>query len=258
MQPERPHPAGSIEISVVVPVLNEADSLAQLVEELHQALSGWEYEVVFVDDGSTDATVERMQHLHAADPRVKLVRLRQHYGKTAALMAGFYHSRGEVVITMDGDLQDVPAEVPKLVAALEENRWDLACAWRAQRQDSFAKRMQSKLFNWAVQRFAGVSLRDINCGFKAYRREVVQDLDLTRNQHRFIPLLVAWKGYRVGEVPVYHRPRLYGRSRYGAGRMVIGLLSFARLILTPRAIMLKSRQLSAHQRVEDTIGEVLG
>ncbi|MCL4498910.1 MAG: glycosyltransferase family 2 protein [Chloroflexi bacterium] len=243
-------------LSIVIPVLNEAENVGPLVAELRSALAGTDYEVMFVDDGSTDGTFDRLRELHAADGRVRAARLNRHYGKTAALMAGFRLSRGGVVVTMDGDLQDVPAEVPRMVAALDDG-YDLICAWRAQRQDSPSKRLQSVLFNWALRRFAGADLHDINCGLKAYRRSVVDHLCLTRDQHRYIPLLVAWQGYRVGEIAVTHRSRLHGRSKYGPGRVAIGLLSFARLILTPRVIVVKSPRLTLENCVKDIVGELL-
>jgi glycosyltransferase involved in cell wall biosynthesis len=171
-------------------------------------------------------------------------------------MAGFRLSRGQYVVTMDGDLQDVPGEIPKLLAALDSGL-DLACGWREKRADTVGKRLQSVLFNWAVRTFAGVDVHDINCGFKAYRHTVVDALYLTRNQHRVIPVLVARMGFRVGEAPVRHRPRAYGRSKYGPGRMLIGMLDFARLILTPRQFVVKSRSRLPEGEVADTVGELL-
>lgn len=246
----------NLPLSIVVPVLNEAENVGPLVAELREALGNRAYEIVFVDDGSTDGTFTRLRELHAADARVRVARLRRHYGKTTALMAGFRLSRGNAIVTMDGDLQDVPAEIPRLVAGLE-NGYDLVCGWREQRQDSLSKRLQSVVFNWAVRRFAGAELHDINCGFKAYRRSVVDDLHLARDEHRFIPILVAWQGHRVGEVAIAHRPRVHGRSKYGPGRILVGILSFARLVLTPRRIVVKSPRLARNSCVEDTVGELL-
>jgi glycosyltransferase involved in cell wall biosynthesis len=245
-----------IELSVVIPVWNEVDNVVPLAAELQEALAGRDYEIIFVDDYSTDGTFDRLRELHAGDRRIKAARLRSHMEKTAALMAGFRLSRGQAVVTMDGDLQDVPGEIPKLLAALEGGM-DLACGWRERRADSAGKRLQSVLFNWAVRTFGGVDVHDINCGFKAYRHSVVDALYLTRNQHRVIPALVARMGFRVGEVAVLHRPRGYGRSKYGPGRMLVGVLDFARLVLTPRQFVVKSRRLLPKGEVANTVGELL-
>jgi glycosyltransferase involved in cell wall biosynthesis len=211
-------------ISIVVPVFNEARSLGNLVAELHQTLAdlGQAWEVIFVDDGSTDDTFAELQRLHARYAAVRVVRLRRNFGKSAALAAGFGEAQGNVIVTMDGDLQDDPAEIPRLLAKLEEG-FDLVSGWKSARQDPLSRRAASRIFNGVVAGVSGVRLRDMNCGLKAYRAEVVREMSLYGELHRFIPVLAHHRGYRIAEVSVHHRPRLHGRSRYGLERYVRGL-----------------------------------
>jgi glycosyltransferase involved in cell wall biosynthesis len=184
------------------------------------------YEIIFVDDGSTDESLAVLQDLHQADPEhVRVIQFRRNFGKTAALTAGFALARGEVLVTLDADLQDDPGELPKLLTKLDEG-YDLVVAWRAHRQDSISKRWPSRLANATVSTLTGVKLHDLNCGFKVYRRGVVQDLKLYGELHRYVPVLAHWKGYRVTEVPVTHHPRRYGQSKYGAGRLARGYIDF--------------------------------
>jgi dolichol-phosphate mannosyltransferase len=210
-------------ISVVVPVYNEERSVALLYEELQAALdpldTGWE--VVYVDDGSTDGSFAALTRLHALHDNVRVVRLRRNFGKAAALAAGFGHATGEVIVTIDGDLQDDPAEIPRLLAKLEEG-FDLVSGWKAKRQDPLARRAFSRLFNAGVGLVSGVHLHDMNCGLKAYRASVVRGLPLYGELHRFLPVLAHQRGYRIAELPVNHRPRAHGRSRYGFERYLRG------------------------------------
>jgi dolichol-phosphate mannosyltransferase len=212
-------------ISVVVPVYNEERSLAYLFDELRAALEplGDEWEAIFVDDGSADASFAALTRLHAANPNVRVVRLRRNFGKSAALAAGFEHARGEVVVTIDGDLQDDPGEIPRLLAKLEEG-FDLVSGWKARRRDPWTRRALSRVFNGVVGRVSGVRLHDMNCGLKAYRDEVVRDLRLYGELHRFIPVLAHHQGFRIAELPVNHRPREHGRSRYGPERYLRAFL----------------------------------
>jgi glycosyltransferase involved in cell wall biosynthesis len=212
-------------ISVVVPVHDEEQSVALLYEEVEAALEpgGEPWEAVFVDDGSMDGTFAALTRLHARTANTKVVRLRRNFGKSAALAAGFSHAQGEVVVTIDGDLQDDPAEIPRLLAKLEEG-FDLVSGWKTQRQDSWRRRWLSKIFNFTASRMSGLHLHDMNCGFKAYRSEVVKGLRLYGELHRFIPVLAHYRGYRIAELPVHHRPRAYGRSRYGVERYLRGFL----------------------------------
>jgi glycosyltransferase involved in cell wall biosynthesis len=212
-------------LSIVVPVFNEERSVALLVDELESALQprGEAWEVIFVDDGSTDGTFAALTRLHARYENVRVVRLRRNFGKAAALMAGFGEVGGEAVVTMDGDLQDDPAEVPRLLAKLDEG-FDLVSGWKTRRRDPWSRRVLSRVFNWASSRVSGLRLHDMNCGLKAYRANVVKGLRIYGELHRFVPVLAHYRGYRVGELPVNHRPREHGRSRYGAERYLRGFL----------------------------------
>jgi len=212
-------------ISVVVPVFNEERSVALLYEELQAALDPLDepWEALYVDDGSTDDTFGALTRLHARSDNVRVIRLRRNFGKAAALAAGFAQASGESIVTIDGDLQDDPAEIPPLLAKLAEG-FDLVSGWKTRRRDPITRRVPSRLFNWTASRIAGVRLHDMNCGLKAYRAEVVHGLTLYGELHRFIPVLAHERGYRVGELPVNHRPREHGRSRYGIERYLRGFL----------------------------------
>jgi glycosyltransferase involved in cell wall biosynthesis len=212
-------------ISVVVPVYDEELTLALLYEELEAALEPLErpWEAVFVDDGSTDGSFAALTRLHAAHGNVRVVRLRRNFGKAAALAAGFAQARGDVVVTIDADLQDVPAEIPRLLAKLDEG-FDLVSGWKAKRHDPWLRRALSKLFNVATSRISGLRLHDLNCGLKAYRAEVLAGLRIYGELHRFLPVLAHYRGYRVAELAVAHRERAHGRSRYGPERYLRGFL----------------------------------
>jgi dolichol-phosphate mannosyltransferase len=212
-------------ISVVVPIHNEERSIALLYDELRSALEplGREWETIFVDDGSTDGSFAALTRLHASAANVRVVRLRRNFGKSAALAAGFAQARGELVVTIDGDLQDDPAEIPKLLAKLDEG-FDLVSGWKTRRRDSRARRYLSRGFNTMTGWLTGVHLHDVNCGLKAYRAEVVRGLRIYGELHRFIPVLAHHNGFRIAELPVNHRPREHGRSRYGLERYARGFL----------------------------------
>jgi glycosyltransferase involved in cell wall biosynthesis len=212
-------------ISVVVPLHDEERSIALLHEELEAALEplGEPWETVYVDDGSTDGSFAALTRLHARNDNVRVVRLRRNFGKAAALAAGFAQAAGDRVITLDGDLQDDPAEIPRLLAKLEEG-FDLVSGWKTKRRDPLRRRIPSKIFNRVVGWMSGLRLHDMNCGLKAYRGEVVRNLVLYGELHRFIPVLAHEQGYRVAELPVHHRPREHGRSRYGLERYLRGFL----------------------------------
>lgn len=217
-----------VQISVVIPVLNEEQSIETLYEQLGEVLHGLtsSYEMIFVDDGSTDDSFAEIERLHGEDAEhVRAIRFRRNFGKTAALSAGFKNAQGDVIITMDADLQDDPQEIPTLLGELE-NGYDLVSAWRLRRQDPVSKTLPSRIFNSVVSALTGVRLHDLNCGFKAYRKEVTRELKLYGELHRFIPVLVHWRGYRVGEAQVVHHPRRYGKSKYGFGRLGHGFLDF--------------------------------
>lgn len=222
-------------VSVVVPVYNERESVRPLSEELLRVLRGLgrRFEILFVDDGSTDGTSEILVDLAAAEPEIAVVRLRRNFGKAAALMAGFREARGDAIVTIDGDLQDDPAEIPRLLAELEAGA-DLVSGWKRARKDAWSKRAASKVFNGVTARMSGVGLHDLNCGFKAYKAEVVRSLSLTGDQYRYIPVLAADEGFRVSELPVNHRPRPFGRSKYGFERYLRGLLDLLTILFIGR------------------------
>jgi glycosyltransferase involved in cell wall biosynthesis len=213
---------GRCGVSVVVPLYNEEQTLEPLYAELGVALSGVDWEVVYVDDGSTDGSHQRLASLHASNPNVRVIRLRRNFGKAAALSAGFGVARGEVVVTIDADLQDDPAEIPQLLAKLEEG-YDLVSGWKCTRRDPVARRAFSRIYNGATAVVTGVRLHDMNCGLKAYRAEVLANVRLYGDLHRFIPVLAHNLGFRTAEIPVNHRPRLVGKSRYGLERYARGL-----------------------------------
>jgi glycosyltransferase involved in cell wall biosynthesis len=212
-------------ISVVIPVHDEERSVALLYDELVAAFvdGGRSWEAVFVDDGSADGTFGALTRIHDAHDNVRVVRLRRNFGKAAALDAGFREATGDVVVTIDGDLQDDPAEIPRLLAKLDEG-FDLVSGWKTKRRDPITRRIPSKIFNTVAGKVSGVRLHDMNCGLKAYRAEVVQGMQLYGELHRYIPVLAHYRGYRVTELPVNHRPREHGRSNYGVERYVRGFL----------------------------------
>jgi glycosyltransferase involved in cell wall biosynthesis len=210
-------------ISVVVPLFNEEHSLAALYHEIAAVLDSQPepYEVVFVDDGSTDGSMAVLERLHGETTNVVAVHLRRNFGKAAALQAGFLEARGDVVVTMDADLQDDPAEIPQLLAKLDEG-FDLVSGWKTRRNDPWTRRVLSKVFNWATAVVSGVRLHDVNCGLKAYKAEVLKGMRIYGELHRFIPVLASYRGFRVAEIPVNHRAREHGRSRYGLSRYLRG------------------------------------
>jgi glycosyltransferase involved in cell wall biosynthesis len=214
-------------LSIVIPLFNEEGNLRLLHQKLSATLTslGQPYELIFVDDGSTDGSSQILRELFEQDDAVQVIHFRQNFGKTAALTAGFGHSRGNIIITLDADLQDDPAEIPALLAKFDEG-YDLVAAWRHNRQDPVNKTWPSRIFNWGVSGFSGLPLHDFNCGFKVYRRTVTEQIPLYSDFHRFTPVLAAGKGFRVAELPVQHHGRHTGKSKYGAGRAVRGLLDF--------------------------------
>jgi glycosyltransferase involved in cell wall biosynthesis len=214
-----------VDIAVVVPAFNEAESLPELVDRIDRACTAMDrtWEVWIVDDGSTDDTFAVVEKLAAARPRVHGLSFGRNFGKAAALSAGFRHASGDVVITMDADLQDDPAEIPALVARIEEG-WDLVSGWKQDRKDSFVKNNTSKVFNWFTGRMCGLKLHDFNCGLKAYRREVTRRVRLYGDMHRYVPALAHLDGFRVTEQPVKHFERKYGVTKYGISRFANGFL----------------------------------
>ena len=221
-------------ISVVVPVFDERGTLEQLHAELTEQLKicARDYEIIFIDDGSSDGSTEVLMHLAAVDPQVHTHRFRANQGKAEALNFGFRHARGDIVVTMDADLQDQPSQLPNLLAALET--FDMVTGWKQDRQDPMSKTLPSRFFNWVTRKVSGVDVHDFNCGFKAYRAEVVRELDLYGEMHRFVPLIAASRGFAVGEVVVEHAPRVWGKSKYGFSRLFKGAYDLLTLVLLTR------------------------
>lgn len=225
-------------ISVVIPLLNEEESLPELARQLENVLervARGKYEVLFVDDGSTDDSFRVIQDIHARNQRFKAIRFRTNHGKSAALAIGFSECKGDIVITMDADLQDDPNEIPSLVAKLEEG-YDLVSGWKRKRHDPWHKTMPSKLFNAVTSRMSGIRLHDFNCGLKGYRREVIENVQVYGEMHRYIPALAHWEGFRVTEIPVQHRARQHGVSKFGMSRFLKGYLDLLTVMFTTRYI----------------------
>ena len=212
-------------LSIVIPVLDEANSLAPLFDELSAVITAQKYdaEIILVDDGSSDCSWRTIGELAEKDPRVRGIRFRRNFGKAAALNAGFNAARGETIVTLDADLQDDPREIPKLLEKLNHD-CDVVSGWKQVRYDPWHKVLPSRVFNWLVGCMTGVWLHDHNCGMKAYRREVFNEVRLYGELHRFVPVLANARGFRVGEVAIQHRPRKYGQSKYGIARFVKGFL----------------------------------
>ena len=237
-----PGSQNGVYLTVVIPVFNEEESLASLCEELHRSLERLNVtnEVLFVDDGSTDRSYAVLEELNQQYPGIRALRFRRNYRKAAALAAGFKGARGEVIVTMDADLQDDPAEIPNLLAALDQG-CDLVSGWKLKRRDPLSKTLPSRLFNRVTSMVSGIRLHDFNCGLKAYRSEVAHDIlpYLYGELYRYLPAIAHWAGYRVAEIPVQHRPRRFGKSKYGANRFLKGFLDLltitflARFMTTP-------------------------
>ena len=224
-----------MDLSIVVPLYNEEENVEPLYAQLKAALErvGQEYEIIIVDDGSTDGSFDVLKRLHEGDERLKVIRFRRNFGQTAAFSAGFDRSQGEVVITMDADLQNDPADIPLLLEKIEEG-YDVVSGWRLHRQDPFlTRRLPSMIANWLISQVTGVHLHDYGCSLKAYRREVVKNVQLYGELHRFIPAIANWMGVSVAEVPVRHYARRFGRSKYGLSRTARVLLD----LLTVRFLL---------------------
>jgi len=216
------HDPVTCDLSVVVPIHNEQENVEPLYAELNEVLSGMgiSYEMVFVDDGSTDGSLERLRAASRDDPHATIIELRRNFGQTAAMAAGFDHAGGRIIVPMDGDMQNDPRDIARLLAKMNEGRGhDVVSGWRKDRQDTFVSRkLPSMIANWLIGYVTGVRLHDYGCTLKAYRREIIRDVNLYSELHRFLPALAAWNGARVAEIPVNHRPRTRGLTKYGIGR----------------------------------------
>lgn len=221
------------DLSVIVPLFNEEESLPELTEWIGRvvAAQGWSHEIILVDDGSTDGSWKVIESLRAKDPSIHGIRFRRNYGKSAALYCGFKEAAGRVVITMDADLQDSPDEMPELFRMITEEGYDVVSGWKQHRQDNkLTKNLPSKLYNWTARKVTGIKLHDMNCGLKAYRREVVKSIEVYGEMHRYIPYLAKNAGYgKIGEKPVHHQKRKYGVSKFGLERFVNGFLDLMSL-----------------------------
>ncbi|MHC4532723.1 MAG: glycosyltransferase family 2 protein [Planctomycetota bacterium] len=207
------------EVSVVVPLLNEQDNIGPLYEQITQTLKDkYDYEIIFVDDGSSDNSFNILADLQKADDRMRVVCFRKNFGQTAALSAGFAHAKGKIIVALDADLQNDPVDIPDMITRLNEG-FDVVSGWRKKRHDNAITRLlPSKIANWVISRITGVKLHDYGCTLKVYRREVLEETKLYGEMHRFIPALASWSGARIAEMPVNHRPRTAGKTKYGIGR----------------------------------------
>lgn len=226
-----------MDVSIVIPLLNEQESLPELFESVKSVMDalGREWEVVFVDDGSTDGSMETLRDLHARHGNVTVLSFGRNLGKSAALAVGFRAAEGDAVVTMDADLQDDPTEIPAMLAALDAG-YDLVSGWKKERKDPVSKRLPSRIFNGVTRAVSGLSLHDMNCGLKAYRREVVKTIRIYGELHRYTPVLAHWAGFRVTEIPVRHHARKFGRTKYGVERFMRGFFDLITVLFLRRYV----------------------
>lgn len=214
-----------MDTSIVIPTYNEEENIIPLYKELNYILKNnpYDYEIIFVDDGSTDGTFEKLSALHNKNQKIKVIKLRKNFGQSAAMSAGFDYASGDTVITMDADLQNNPADIPSLIKELS-NGFDVVCGWRYERKDSFTKRLFSRLANRLRRVWTGELIHDSGCSLRAYKKQCLDDLEIYGEMHRYIPALLTWKGYKIGEVKITHRYRTKGRSKYSWQRLIKGFL----------------------------------
>jgi len=228
------HDSGARELSIVVPLYNEEQSLRELYDKIRNAIGRMgRYEIIFVDDGSTDGSMRVLHELRNRDRRVKIVRFRRNYGKSAALSVGFQQAEGTFVVTMDADLQDDPNEIPSLVNELKKG-FDLVSGWKKKRHDPLMKTIPSRFFNFVTSVLTGIRIHDFNCGLKAYRKEVVKEVKVYGELHRYIPVLAHWQGFKISEIVVQHHSRKYGKTKFGLGRFWKGFLDLLTVLFTTR------------------------
>ena len=238
---QKPHHSGGSKagrkISIVVPLFNEEESLRPLAREIKKVLA-WTYnnfEILFVDDGSTDKSLKELQQLHNEDRRNKYISFQKNYGKSAALQVGFQQATGDIIITMDADLQDDPNEIPNLIRKLDEG-FDMVSGWKKVRFDPFIKKYSSRFFNAVTRLSSGIKIHDFNCGLKAYKKPVVKSVQVYGELHRYIPVLAHWQGYTVAEVPVKHHPRRFGKTKFGISRFFKGFIDLVTVVFVTRYI----------------------
>ena len=224
-------------LSIVIPLFDEEGSLEELHERLTKVLADLKepYEILFIDDGSRDRSPQILKNLEELDAHCSVYTFRRNLGKAAALSVGFERARGQIVVTMDADLQDEPAEIPRFLEALDGGL-DMVSGWKKKRHDPLGKTAPSRVFNWATRKMTGLELHDFNCGFKAYRSSVVRRVDLYGELHRYIPALAYWKGFKVGEIPVEHHPRVHGQSKYGWERFLRGMFDLITVVFLTRYV----------------------
>lgn len=214
-------------LSLVIPLFNEEESLQELCQWIVQVVTpnNFSYEIILIDDGSTDGSWKKIEHLSANNNNIRGIRMRRNYGKSAALQTGFQSAQGDVVITMDADLQDSPEEIPFLYKMIAQEKFDLVSGWKQKRYDPLSKTIPTKLFNWATRKMSGIHLHDFNCGLKAYKKEVVKNIEVFGEMHRYIPVIAHKAGFtRIGEKIVQHQKRKYGKTKFGMERFINGFL----------------------------------
>jgi glycosyltransferase involved in cell wall biosynthesis len=214
------------ELSIVIPVYNEEENISLLYKELNEVLVkiGHSYEILFIDDGSTDTSFPRLKEFHDKDPAVRVIKFKKNFGQSAAMKAGFDHARGKIIVTMDADLQNDPHDIPALVQKISQGKYDIVCGWRYKRSDSFSKKFFSRIANRFRTLLTGETIHDSGCTLRAYTRESVADIELYGELHRYIPVILLWKGYHVGEIKTNHRKRTFGKTKYNWKRLNKGFL----------------------------------
>jgi len=210
-----------MDLSIIIPINNEEKNIPLLYQQIKKVIGKYDYEIIYIEDGSTDNSFLELKKLRNKTDRVKIFQFTGNFGKAAGLSVGFREAKGDVVITMDGDLQDDPKEIPRFIKKLDEG-YDLVSGWKFKRHDPISKTLPSKFFNWLTSKVSGVTLHDFNCGFKAYRKMVVKNVRLYGELHRYIPVLAFWKGFKIGEITVTHHARKHGKSYYGSERLLKG------------------------------------
>ena len=224
-------------ISVVIPLLNEEESIPELASWIDRVMraNNFSYEVIFIDDGSKDRSWQIIRDLQKINPSVKGIKFRRNYGKAAALNVGFSDASGDVVITMDADLQDSPDEIPEMYRMITEDNYDLVSGWKKKRHDPVSKTVPTKFYNWSARRMSGIKLHDFNCGLKAYKNTVVKSIEVYGEMHRYIPFLAKWAGFsRIGEKVVHHQKRKFGKTKFGLDRFYKGYLDLLTITFTSR------------------------
>ena len=208
-------------ISIIIPLYNEEESIVKLYSELKNSLRGYDFEIIFINDGSSDNSKNIIKNIIQTD-NIHLIDLYKNYGKSAALSEGFKHCKGDYVVTLDGDLQDDPLEIPILLDILKSSKYDIISGWKKDRKDPISKRFPSKFFNFITSLFSGIKIHDFNCGLKVYRKEVIKSIEIYGGMHRYIPVIAKQKGFSTSEHPVNHRPRKFGKTKYGRARFLHG------------------------------------